>query len=144
VIKPGSDRSAPIASRGFTLIELLVTLVVAGIVLSVAVPSFASLLANTRLDGATNTLVSHMTLARSLAVSRGLRIAMCSSADGRTCSRNRDWGSGWIVFVEPERDGDPISESDLIRVQQAAGGGIHLRSSHAYFSYLPDGTLLVR
>lgn len=130
--------------RGFTLVELLVALVVAGIVLLLAVPSLAGLLARSRLDTVSNVLITHMAVAREQAVSRGVGVSMCSSSDGRTCSGNLDWMSGWIVFLEPAADGREIDAADIIRVGEAAGNGIHLRASHSYFTYLPDGTLDVR
>jgi type IV fimbrial biogenesis protein FimT len=131
-------------SRGFSLIELLTTLAVVGVVLLLAVPSFSGLLANTRLEGAAQTLVSHMAFARAEAVSRGMRVSMCSSSDGRTCSGRLDWRSGWIVFLGSAAADGKVEASDRIRVQDAAGEGVHLWASRACFSYLPDGTVDVQ
>jgi type IV fimbrial biogenesis protein FimT len=130
--------------RGFSLIELVTTLAVVGVVLLLAAPAFSRLLGDTRVDAAAETLVSHMAYARTLAVNRGVRVSLCSSSDGRTCSGTPDWRSGWLVFFgSPAGDGS-IPASDLIRVQNGAGEGIHLRASRACFSYLPDGTIDVR
>lgn len=131
-------------SRGFSLIELLTTLAVVGVVLLLAVPSLSGLLADTRLEGAAKILISHMAFARAEAVSRGFRVSMCSSSDGRTCSGGLDWRSGWIVFLGSAAADGKVQASCLLRVQDAAGQGVHLRASRASFSYLPDGTIDVK
>jgi type IV fimbrial biogenesis protein FimT len=131
-------------SGGFSLIELLTALAVVGLVLLLAVPSFSGLLANTRLEGAAQTLVTHMAFARAEAVSRGIPVSMCSSSDGRTCSGGLDWRSGWIVFLGSAAADGKVHASGLLRVQDAAGEGVHLWASRASFSYLPDGTVDVR
>ena len=58
-------------SRGFTLIELMVTLTVMAILLSIAAPSFTSLMAANRMSTQTNEFIGALNLARSEAVRRG-------------------------------------------------------------------------
>jgi len=60
--------------RGFTLVELLVTLVVAGLLLAVAVPSFNRLMVSSRLTTFANELVGRLALARTEAVKRGYTV----------------------------------------------------------------------
>lgn len=54
--------------RGLTLIELLVTLALIALLTTMAVPSFVSMLANSRLKAATRGLLSQTRYARDLAV----------------------------------------------------------------------------
>jgi Tfp pilus assembly protein FimT len=129
---------------GFTMVELSASLAVVALVLLMGAPSLANLLARTRLDGATSALVNHMSFARAQAVSQGVQVSLCSSADGRTCSGDLDWRSGWIVFCGPPGEAGSIGANDLIRVAGAAGEGVHLRASRASFGYRPDGSLTVR
>src|SRR6185437_16663492 len=65
-----------------------------------AVPGFASLARSAGLSSAANELVAALHMARSSAVLRGLPVAVCVTADDRTClSVPGALGSGWLVFV---------------------------------------------
>lgn len=100
-------------SKGFTLLELLVTITVAGIILSLGVPGFRSIIQNNRATTHTNDLVTALNLGRSEATRRAAAVSVCSSTDGATCSASNDWSTGWIVVDNannvlrtwPERSG---------------------------------------
>jgi type IV fimbrial biogenesis protein FimT len=86
--------------RGFTATELLVALTIAGVLVSLAVPGFAALSRSAGLSSAANELLSALHRARSLAVLRGLPVALCLTADDRTCVAVPDSAAtGWLVFV---------------------------------------------
>jgi type IV fimbrial biogenesis protein FimT len=70
------------ASSGFTVVELCVTLAVASVVLAVGIPSLKSFSATNRMATEVNQLLTHLRLARSEAVKRTERIALCPSDDG--------------------------------------------------------------
>jgi type IV fimbrial biogenesis protein FimT len=84
---------------GFTLIELLMAIVVGGILLAIAVPSFQSFVLNDRDIGQVNSLVSSFNYARSEAVKKAspTGITVCPSVDGLTCSGGTAWSGGWVV-----------------------------------------------
>lgn len=65
---------------GFTLVELLVTLVIAGLLMALAVPSFNRLMLSSRLTTQANNAVNLLTYARAEAVKRGVDVQI--SADG--------------------------------------------------------------
>lgn len=104
---------------GFTLIELMITLVVAGIVLSVGVPSFKSFFLNTRISTQANDLVSSLNLARGEAIKRGTSIKICSSDDQASCGGA--WEDGWIVITN--------DDAELIRAYGALKGTSTLSGS---------------
>ena len=87
-------------SRGFTATELLVALGIAAVLMSLAVPGFASLARSAGLSSAANELLAALHQARSSAVLRGLPVAVCLTADDRTClAVPGASGTGWLVFV---------------------------------------------
>ncbi len=89
---------------GFTLIELMITLFIAGILLTVGLPSLDSFMQRNRLVASTNELISAFHVARSEAIKLNARVSICASSDGVKCSGSTSWNTGWIVFVD--RNGD--------------------------------------
>lgn len=59
-----------LGSNGFTMVELLVAIVIAGILVGAAMPSFLGLIQGSRLNAATRQVVSEIRAVQSLAVTR--------------------------------------------------------------------------
>jgi type IV fimbrial biogenesis protein FimT len=111
-------RSGAPASRGFTLVELLMVLCVAGILLTLSVPSFGRIISSSRLTAASNALLSSMYLARSEAIKRHSRVALCKTVDGMACAATGGWEQGWIVFSDINNNGVRDSDEPIIeRIQ---------------------------
>jgi len=93
---------------GFTLIELMITLAIAAIVLSVGVPSFRGVIMDNRLVTQANLVVTSVKLARSAAVRYQRTATVCASTNFDdavpNCSASTDWSTGWIVWVDKDRD----------------------------------------
>ncbi len=88
------------AQLGFTATEFLITLALAGVLMSLAVPGFAALTRSFGLSSAANELLSALYMARSAAVLRGLPVAVCLTADDRTCLATPGAAAtGWLVFM---------------------------------------------
>jgi type IV fimbrial biogenesis protein FimT len=112
---------------GFTLVELMVTLAIAAIILTIAVPSFWSIVQNNRASTQANELITALSLARSEAVKRGAPVSLCPSADQDACvSASTNWAVGWIVFVDTNNDGNRQTAEPLLRVWGPLGGGATL------------------
>lgn len=94
-------------NSGFTLIELMVAISVLAILLAVGVPSMIDFLQNNRRAAAVNSLVSDLQQARNSAATLGLRVVLCHSDDGTSCSNGGtpDWSAGWILFVDDNQNG---------------------------------------
>ncbi len=100
----------PLFYRGFSLLELLVTVLLAGLLLSVAVPSFADFLARNRQAAEVNALFHALYLARKESIRRRQVVALCPSPDGVKCEPSRDWSSGWLMFENSDRDSPPRND----------------------------------
>lgn len=92
--------------HGFTLIEAIVTIAVAGILLSIAIPSFSKMIERNRISSATNEFMAAMMLTRSEAVTRTIPISICTSDDGASCSDTlNNYAKGWVIFSDCNLDG---------------------------------------
>jgi len=138
----------PPFSQGFTLIELMVGLAVMALLMMVAVPSFQSTIASSRVTTVTNDLVGALAVARTEAIRRGVRVTVCASDDGASCATTAtdDWGPGWVVFTDVNRnaaintDSDPATVDDVILATSSAiPGGISVKGTALFVSYAADG-----
>lgn len=128
-------------NRGVTLVELIVTISIAGILISIAIPSFTSLINSTRLTTYANEWVASLNLARSEAVKRGVQISI-----RRKGGTNQNWDSGWDVFTDVNGNGALDAVDTLLKTYPALTNGFTLRTGtatyQAFAAYLPSGLIL--
>ena len=99
--------------RGFTLIELMFTLMAASVLLAWGIPSFREFRLNAERTREVNQFVQAVYLARSEAIKRNGVVSLCPSPDGQHCGGSgAAWQSGWIVFVNSDRDSPAVREPD--------------------------------
>lgn len=98
---------------GFTLVELMITLAVAAVVLTLAIPSFTSMINSNRLAALSNDIAGSMQLGRMEAVRRGVRVVACPSTDGVNCGVANPM-TGWILFTDADDNGVPAA-GDVLR-----------------------------
>ena len=108
---------------GFTLVEALFTLMIAGVLVGVAAPSFKTSVQNSRLVTQANDLLGMLLYARSEAVNGGQNAIICASSDHLTCSGS-NWASGWVV-CSPTCS----SANNPLRVEPALSGSNTLTTS---------------
>jgi type IV fimbrial biogenesis protein FimT len=103
--------------RGQTLLELMVCLLIAGIMLGIAAPSFVDMLRQNRKAQAVNQLLGGLNYARGEAVLGRRAIGICSGDSA--CNGSRNWGRRLLIFEDLNRNGqlDPgehlISQLEL-------------------------------
>lgn len=127
---------------GFTLIELVVTVSLLGILLTMAVPNFTTLVKNSRLSTQANDFIIAANLARSEAIKRNLNVVICRSADGASCANSGGWEQGWVVFVDNDSDGGLDAGETVLRVFPELTGDNTLRANANFtnrVTYRPRG-----
>jgi len=90
---------------GFTLWELLVTMVVAGILVAVGIPSFRDAQRNSAITAAANDLITGLLAARAEAVKRQVPVTLCASPDptaaNPVCAQDGAGANGgFVVWVD--------------------------------------------
>ena len=126
--------------RGVTLIELMIVLAIAAVILALAVPNFREFVARNRLDGAAQDLMATLQFARSEATRRGEQVTLRLA--GTAGSKN--WGSGWTMFVDADRDGVLDAGEEVIRQGMALTAPLTLIGSSSldtFIAFNRDGRL---
>ena len=138
---------APAAAGGFTLVELLLALTLGALLLGYSVRFAADWLPRYWQRMEAEALAGALQLARSEAIKRGHRVALCPSLDGRTCSGSQRWESGYVTFDDVDDDALRDPGEGLVRVASAPGHQVSVRGNRPvadYVSYTALGTARLR
>lgn len=118
--------------KGLTLVELLVTILMLGILLVLALPSFGRLQENKRLQVSRDLLTSHIQQTRVSAITSGRPHQLCGSSDGESC--NGDWNGYWLITTVGTT---PV----VLRQQPAPSSGIcRVAFGNGSIRFHPNGT----
>jgi type IV fimbrial biogenesis protein FimT len=109
---------------GHTLIEMLVVLVLAGILLSAAMPGYQSLLQRQQLRTAVNDMLAAIDLTRSQAIARGSRVLLAPLDPAGVA-----WRQGWIVFADDNGNRRPDPGEPVFYRHGAVAAGIAISSA---------------
>ena len=132
--------------RGFTLVEVLITVAIASILLSIAAPSFSTLVKNNRISSSVSEFTGSLYLARSEAIKRGKNVTVCKSNNGSTCITTGNWEQGWITFEDPNDNAvvDNSEAASIIRIHKALPNMLTLTGNsnvRSHITYAPTGRL---
>lgn len=88
--------------RGFTLMELMITVALAALVLGFGIPSFRTMMSNSRLTTQSNEFIGVINYARSEAITRNSPIIFCRAATELDDECDPDDGNwpAWILLTE--------------------------------------------
>jgi type IV fimbrial biogenesis protein FimT len=109
-------------TAGFTLVELLVVMAIAGVLISLAIPSYNYVTSANRVSGEINGLLGDMQFARIEAIREGSWVTICASSTGTSCLGTNNWASGWIVFMDPNNNQTVNAGETIWRVKPAFTG----------------------
>lgn len=125
-----SGGGIPASERGFTLLELLVTILIAGILVTIAVPSFQSIIKGTQRRSAISAVSDAIATARAEAVTRGVPVTLCATANPGAstpaCS-NVGWEQGILVTAATgpiQVWGAAASDIDIAAISGPLGGSV--------------------
>ncbi len=122
-------------NRGFTLYELLVTMSLVAILVSIGLPSFSGTLARSRQATEINALFHAIHLARKESIRRRQVVTLCPSADGRSCLRQEDWSSGWILFNNADQDSPPeVDEGEFVVLRHHVNESFRVTANRRAFT----------
>jgi type IV fimbrial biogenesis protein FimT len=113
----------PARMHGFSLIEIMVAVVVMGIALAIAVPSYQTWINNVRVRQLAELMMTGLQKARSEAIKSGatVRFSMVDSLDGG-CSTDST-GTNWVISLrDPDGQCDEAPFTDITTVAAADAG----------------------
>ena len=130
------------ACRGFSLTELMVTLAVLSTLLTLAIAGWSSVANSMKLTALSNTFLSQLHTARSEAIKRNARVAMCKSPDGIVCVTTGGWEQGFLVFHDANNNGKRDAQELIVYRIAALPSGFRLSGNvnvAKYVSFSGDG-----
>lgn len=135
----------PLSDRGVTVIELAVAMVVLGILVAAAIPSFVQLLRDAERTTVLSELTASLNLARAEALGRGVPVSVCRSADAASCSSGT-WAEGWLVFINDDNDAPAVVDAGevILKAQQEPAPAYSLVPNNNYanfITYRPNGSV---
>ncbi|MER2494188.1 GspH/FimT family pseudopilin [Catenovulum sediminis] len=126
--------------RGFTLLELMLTLAIAGIALTLGIPSLLETIVENRINTVVMNLNKDIVSARSYAVNYETTITICPLNSSNQC--NNQWHNGYTVFIDNNADAvfDSATERKLfVRAKVSTGDSLTFSDGSA-LQYQFDGT----
>ena len=131
-------------SKGLSMLELIIVLMLTGIVINYAVPSYQNLIQQQQIRMSMDSFVTSLELARNTSISRNQQVMLCPSIDGLICHGEK-FEYGWILFSDLDQNGqrDPSLEA-LIWVQDKLHRRLTMRASKAYqygIAFISSGRL---
>jgi type IV fimbrial biogenesis protein FimT len=126
----------------FTLIEVLTALAIISILSMIAIPNLQAFLQRSQDTALRADLLRLLETAHTEAQIKRKTITICGSRNQQFCTG--DWSTGYMMFVDPTRDGILHDSSQIIAVQKfkTVRGTLHLRFYPHYREYIQMNPLM--
>lgn len=98
--------------NGYSLYELIMTLGLVGLIVTLGIPSFGNIAANNRLRVEVDAIFHAIHLARKESIVRRRVVSICPTLDGQICEPGMDWSTGWMTFVNIDRDWPAVRDEN--------------------------------
>jgi type IV fimbrial biogenesis protein FimT len=128
--------------QGYTLLQLAAVMALICVLAATGLPAFQELLERQRTAATIHRLSTQLALARNSAISSRGAVSACPSSGDGGCRDDSDWSQGWIVYRDPDRQGQPANASRILSQERLpATGAMTLLSSRGRraIRFLPDG-----
>lgn len=89
---------------GFSLVELLSATALLGVVIAIALPAWRHAIGAAHAASTQATLYDTLTRNLRLSTVHMKNIVLCASNDANDCNGSTHWESGWISFIDHDRD----------------------------------------
>ena len=103
-------------NKGFTLIELLCVIFLSSFIFMKNLSWVHHFVSDWKVTNVTKKLMSAISLSRNYAVDRGVNVTLCGLDDERICSFDGDWGSGWQIYLDDNRNGLIDDDEEVIHL----------------------------
>lgn len=125
---------------GFTMAELIIVILIAGIMVTLAIPSFTSFMQNNRALTISSDFVNALSYTRSEAVKRGVAVSICSASNSTytACGGAGSWANGWIIFVDAAAGG-VVGGNTILRTHDALQATSTFVTAQPFVNYAPSG-----
>lgn len=124
-------------NQGFTLTEMLVVMSIIGVVATMGVPGFQSLLQKQRLQSARQELLQLTELARTTAINESAQTVICGSSNGEQCDAGTTWRGNVIVFEDNDYNHTRNAGDTLIQTHSL--GNAHVRGTRGLLEFNASG-----
>jgi len=126
---------------GFTILEALIVAILIGIISSFAIPGYSNFIDSQQRTTTLNNLYQTIALARSEAIKRNREVVLCPSIDTVSCTESHDYTSGWIMFVNTDKDRPATRDYDepIVDFQKRFDSNFLLKSNRKTYSFRSQG-----
>ena len=136
----------PAPQRGFSLLELIISIAVLASLTSLAIPSFAAMLARNKVITQTNAVFEALYIARSHAISKQKNVHVCpiqiddNTRCGDNLGYNANWSGGWLIFADNNRNANLDKSDEILQIVEMPKSINIVFNQRGRLRFFPDGS----